>query len=158
PAGARELLKAAVQSADGRFDSASALAGTRLAAGWWPRDTFFLRRRAELLLQDNRYDEALQSATLLRQVAPPDEAGAADDLMVRIALDAGQGKALEAAAQRALVINPSDPGPRLLLAEWREKRAREPDRRERALELYRQAVSAAPRDAEAHADLGGLLA
>ncbi len=156
-AGAKALYAALLSGAERRFDSAAGLRDATEAAARWPREPFFLRRRAELLLEANRYREAAVAARRAA-AATTEDAAAVADLEARISLEAGRKADLESAARRNLALQPSDPNPSLLLAEWQLQQERGAEARERALALLRQAVAADPNHAEARASLGSLLA
>lgn len=153
---AKALLRALVESEEGRFDGAAALRDALAGVTRWPRDPFFLRRAAELLLEQNRYTEARALAERLRRAGGRERAAAAADLQARIALEAGDGAVLREAAARSLALEPQAAAAHLLLAE--SLRQGDAAGRREAETHLRAAVRAAPRDAEALAELGSLLA
>lgn len=156
-ADARALFQALIDSAERRFDSRTALAHASQAVSRWPADPSFLRKQAELLLEQDRLAEAQAAANRLQAAAGPEQAAEVTDLQARIALEGGRTAEFQGLAQRGRVVNPRDPNPLMLLAEWEQNAGSGADRLQRALALHRQAVELAPESADAQAGLGSLL-
>lgn len=153
----REAWAALVRSAESRSDSRTALDAVTRAQSRWPDDPFFLRRRAELLLEQNVYSEAGRMAERLGAVRGP-ESEEVLDLKCRVALESADAARFQAASEAYEKAFPADPAPLLLRGEWLQERGRSEANTSAALAAYREAVRRAPQDAEAHARLGGLLA
>jgi tetratricopeptide (TPR) repeat protein len=152
----QDVWAALVRSAEERNDSRAALTYASDACAKWPKEPFFLRRRAELLLEENSYAEAREMSNRLEAVSAPSDPEVAD-LKCRLALESGD-PAFEAAATAYAASAPQEPSPLLLLGEWRHERGPQGGGPENELEAYREAVRRAPNNPEAHARLGGLLA
>jgi tetratricopeptide (TPR) repeat protein len=102
--------------------------------------------------------EAETDALRLQKIAPPDQAAEVVELLCRIALDAGKPDLLKQNADRYRQLSPSAPDPYLHLAEWQEQQGRDPKNLERTRDLYQQALKLDPKNAEAQAHVGLLLA
>lgn len=155
---ARELYAAIFNSGYSRQDPATALRYATEACKRWPQEPFFLKRRAETLLGQNTLKEAQQDAEHFQKIAPPEKAWEAAELLCRIALDAGNGDLLRKNADLARNLNPADSAPLLHLAEWEGQYVHTPENRERTLQLYRDVMALDPKNAEAPARAGILLA
>jgi tetratricopeptide (TPR) repeat protein len=155
---ARELYAALHNSAFKRQEPQAALRYATEAVQRWPSDPYFLKRRAEVLLGQNRMAEAEVEALKLQKTAPPDQAAEVAELLCRIALDAGKPDLLKQNADRYRQLRPRVPDPLFHLAEWQEQQGRDPQNLEKTLALYQQALTLDPKNAEAEAHTGLLLA
>jgi tetratricopeptide (TPR) repeat protein len=153
---ARELFAGIYNSAFLRQDAPKALRIATQAGTRFPGDPYFLKRRAEVLLGQNRIVEALAVAEKLRQREKSFSAETAD-LFCRIALDGGKPQLLQKYAEQQIQLAPSDPYPYLHLGEWQAKQGRSPENLEKTLQFYREAMSVSPRNAEARARAGIVL-
>lgn len=84
-----EIYAAIYNSAFRRHDTDTALSITSDALKFRPNDPYFLKRRAEILLGQNRLKEALETAQTLQKVVPPAQEAEVVELLCRIALDSG---------------------------------------------------------------------
>lgn len=155
---ARELFAGIYNSAFLRQDVQTAFRAATDALKRFPNDPYFMKRRAEILLGQNRMPEAQAQAEALQKLAPPEQSAEVAELLSRIALDAGKGDLLRQNAELQSRLQPSDPTPSLHLAEWQAQQGRTPENLERTLKLYQQAIAVAPQNAEAQAHAGILLA
>ncbi|HZT42869.1 MAG TPA: tetratricopeptide repeat protein [Chthonomonadaceae bacterium] len=154
---AKELYAAIHNSAFRRHDMDVAARFADAAAARWPKDPYFLKRRAEVLLGQNRLSEALAVGNRLKRITPPDQQAEVAELLARIALDSGKPDVLQQNAQECKSLKPTDPDPVLHLAEWQAQEGRSPENLERTLALYREAAAIDPQNAEAQARAGLVL-
>lgn len=154
----RQIYMALYNSAARRQDAPAALNYAVEANRLWPRDPYFLKSRAEILLQQNVLPEARKFAEAYQAVAPREQAAASADLLARIALDSGNEALLQQSAHRLQELSPTSANALLYLAEWQGQKPHTPDNLERLRQLYAQAVAADPQNAEAQAHLGITLA
>ena len=154
---AREIYAAIHNSAFRRHDMDVADRFAEEASSRWPDDAYFLKRRAEVLLGQNRLAQALAAGQRLQQIAAPAQQAEAAELVARIALDSGKPDLLTQNADRCRSLRPHDPDPVLHLAEWQAQAGRSQENLERTLALYREAAAIDPQNAEAPARAGLVL-
>lgn len=153
----RALHQALLDSAERRFDTPGAQRYAASALKAFPRDPIFLRRRGELLLEQNRYGEARTAAEALRMTLPDGERWGAHDLLARVGLESRDAELFRWAVDQCLAEDPNRVETRLLEAEWRQVDGATTSRAEEMLEAYDRAVASGRDNAEAHANRGVLL-
>ncbi|MDX1931125.1 MAG: tetratricopeptide repeat protein [Capsulimonadales bacterium] len=149
-----ELYAALHNSAYRRQEPEPALRYAQEAVRKFPRDPFFLKRNAEVLLSQNKLVEAEQSALALEKVTPNDESGEVANLLCRIAVDGGKPDLLERASRQYETVQPTSAFPFLYRAEWQAQQGSDPENLKKTLALYEAAAEREPDNAEAQSHIG----
>ena len=158
----RELLAALFNSAYKRQDSPLAQKWVDLALSVFPGDMWFRKRRAEVLVQQNRLKEAAEQVTT---IMPASTAGQGNvsleelcDLRCRVLLDSGDTAGFQSAIQAYIKAAPQSEFPYLMRAEAALAAGRQKSNLTEAISAYTTATEKSPSDPEAWASLGILQA
>lgn len=155
---ARQIYSALSNSAIRRADTDAALRYAEQAIKRWPGNADCNREYAEALLGQNQPEAALSIAQKYQAAVPQDQQYRAAELMCRAALDASRPDLLKINVRMARSLAATEPLPLFHLAEWQANQGRDDANLKQTLALYEEAEKIAPKNAEATAHSGMILA
>jgi len=158
----RELFAALFNSAYKRQDSPLAQKWVDRALSEFPDDMWFRKRRAEVLIQQNRLKDAVKQLETISTSDKPGQGTVSQaelsDLKCRVLLDSGSTSEFQAAIETYIKDAPDSEFPYLMRGEAILAAGRQPANLKDALAAYTTATTKAPGDPEAWASRGSLEA
>ena len=158
----REVLAALFNSAYKRQDSPLAQKWVDRALLEFPDDMWFRKRRAEVLVQQNRLKDAVKQIETISTSDKPGQGTVSQaelsDLKCRVLLDSGDVSGFQAAVETYIKDAPDSEFPYLMRGEAILAAGRQPVNLKDALAAYTTATTKAPNDPEAWASRGTLEA
>ena len=158
----REIFAALFNSAYKRQDSPLAQKWVDRALLEFPDDMWFRKRRAEVLVQQNRLKDAIKQIETISTADKPGQGTVSQaelsDLKCRVLLDSGDVSGFQAAIDAYIKDAPDSEFPYLMRGEAILATGRQPANLKDALAAYTTATTKAPTDPEAWASRGALEA
>ena len=158
----REIFAALFNSAYKRQDSPLAQKWVDRALLEFPDDMWFRKRRAEVLVQQNRLKDAIKQIETISTADTPGQGTVSQaelsDLKCRVLLDSGDVSGFQAGIDAYIKDAPDSEFPYLMRGEAILAAGRQPANLKDALAAYTTATTKAPTDPEAWASRGALEA